>query len=94
MTKDEFKKLLHEEQENGMEVAGLSISRDDLKRMSLYTRKAGQIIERVGRGAIEDGDLDLVTDCMMAGEGISLVTEKLLMPMMDQIQRDEGKAEE
>ena len=94
MTKDEFKKLLHEEQENGMEVAGLTISRDDLKKMILYTRKAGQIIERIGRGAIEANELDLVTNCMMAGDGINLVTEKLLVPMMDQIKRIEGKAEE
>lgn len=95
MTKEEFEKLMKEEQKKGTPISGTAISRRDLIKMLVYLQKAAQVIDRIGKKAgKEDKDLDLVADCMAAGDGIDMVMDKILMPMMDQIERIDAAQEE
>ena len=87
MNKAEFEKLMEEEQEKGTQVAGTTTNKREIMKMSLCIRKAMIIIGAVREQAAEDKDMDMVTDCIFADEGLELVFDKIVDPLMSQIER-------
>ena len=89
MTREEFEKLMKTEREKGAKVAGAAMSIKQLNKAALCVHKAGKIIDIARKKAAHDGDLDLVADCLFVDEGLDIIMDKLICPIMDQIKAAE-----
>ena len=94
MTREEFEQLMKDEQEKGTQVAGATLSRDQLTKMSVYLRRAATVLDSIKAMAAEQHDMELITDCMVGGEGIDMVIDLLLTPILGQAEKFCRKAEE
>lgn len=94
MKKEEFEKLMQEEQAKGMKAVGLAMSHDELIKISVAMSMADRIIGQVGDNASKEKDMELIALCLLAQEGIDMVERKFLIPIMDQVEGKKDKKED
>ncbi|MBR3164963.1 MAG: hypothetical protein IKF16_02155 [Lachnospiraceae bacterium] len=85
MTKEEFTKRVSEEM--GTQGVALGISSNELIQITVCLKKAIQIIQFVCDCGKENEDMELVGDCILAGNGIGMVMEKFVNPIVKQAQK-------
>ena len=83
MTKEEFQKLIAEEQAKGQKAAGLVINTDELTKICVAMKMADKIICQVGDNATKEKNMELCALCLLATEGIDMVQEKFILPIME-----------
>ena len=85
MTREEFEQMMKTEQENGTSVAGTVTNKRELMKMSLGIKKAMGILYAVKESAAVKEDMDLLTACIFAEEGLEIIFDKVIEPIMDQV---------
>ena len=83
MTKEEFMKMIEEEKANGLKAASAEMSGAELIKICVAMDIADKIIGRSFGIAKKEEDMELLAHCMLALEGIDMVKDKLLTPMLD-----------
>lgn len=87
MKKEEFEKMVQEENEKGRKAIGLTISNDEIMKMSVGICIADRIISEVGENANKEKNMEMIALCMLATECLGMVKDKYLNPIIDQVKK-------
>lgn len=83
MTKEEFLKMMEEEKANGLKAASAEVSGEKLIKICVAMDMAAKIIGRSFGIAKKEKDMEFLALCLLASEGIDMVKDKLLTPMLN-----------